>query len=84
MPNNRREFLKKLTPGAGIAACSPYQKGQRLGFASARCPGHFLTGLGPTAKNEIGQYIPLATKNSMNFAAALQTLTTLRLQRLVS
>ena len=27
-----------------------------------------LPGLGPTAKNEIGQYIPLATKHTANFA----------------
>ena len=27
-----------------------------------------LPGLGPSAKSEIGQYIPLATKHSVNFA----------------
>ena len=27
-----------------------------------------LPGLGPSAKNEIGQYIPLATKRRINFA----------------
>ena len=30
-----------------------------------------LPGLGPAAQNEIGQYIPLATKNTVNFAGQL-------------
>jgi len=29
-----------------------------------------LPGLGPSAQNEIGQYIPLATKHSIKFAGA--------------
>jgi spore coat protein A, manganese oxidase len=73
MPNNRREFLKKSAlAGAGIAFYPVLGKGRAWAFAqsptSIRKFVTSLPGLGPTARNEIGQYIPLATKHSINFA----------------
>ena len=73
MASNRRDFLKKAAlAGAGAAF---YQTlGKRRAWAFAQSPTNLrkfvvsLPGLGPSAKNEIGQYIPLATKQSVHFA----------------
>ena len=73
MANNRRDFLKKAAlAGAGAAMYQAMGKGRAWAFAQS--PNNIrkfvtsLPGLGPTAQNEIGQYIPLATKHSINFA----------------
>ncbi len=73
MPNNRRDFLKKAAmAGAGAALYKSFGKGRAWAFAQS--PTNIrkfvtsLPGLGPAAKNEIGQYIPLATKHTINFA----------------
>ena len=75
MANNRRDFLKKAAlAGAGAAMYQAMGKGRAWAFAQS--PNNIrkfvtsLPGLGPTAQNEIGQYIPLATKHSINFAGA--------------
>jgi spore coat protein A, manganese oxidase len=73
MANNRREFLKKTAlAGAGMALHPVLGKGRAWAFAQSPTNlRKFVTsvpGLGPSAKNEIGQYIPLATKHSINFA----------------
>ena len=73
MASNRRDFLKRAAiAGAGAAL---YQTlGKSRAWAFAQSPTNLrkfvtsLPGLGPSAKNEIGQYIPLATKHSINFA----------------
>ena len=66
---NRRDFLKATAVvGAGSVML------RRRAWAFAQSPTNLrkfvtsLPGLGPTGKNEIGQYIPLATKHSVNFA----------------
>jgi FtsP/CotA-like multicopper oxidase with cupredoxin domain len=73
MANNRRDFLKKAAlAGAGAALYQTLGKGRAWAFAQS--PTNLrkfvvsLPGLGPSAKNEIGQYIPLATKRSVHFA----------------
>jgi len=73
MPNSRRDFLKKTAiAGAGVAFTPIFGKGRAWAFAQSPVNlRKFVTsvpGLGPSAKNEIGQYIPLATKHSINFA----------------
>jgi spore coat protein A len=73
MPNNRRDFLKKAAmASAGAALYKSFGKGRAWAFAqSPKNIRKFVTslpGLGPAAKNEIGQYIPLATKHTINFA----------------
>lgn len=73
MPNTRREFLKKTAlAGAGIAFSPAFGKGRAWAFAQSPTNiRKFVTsvpGLGPSAKNEIGQYLPLATKHTINFA----------------
>jgi spore coat protein A, manganese oxidase len=73
MASNRREFLKRAAmAGAGTAL---YQTlGKSRAWAFAQSPVNLrkfvtsLPGIGPSAKNEIGQYIPLATKRTINFA----------------
>jgi spore coat protein A len=66
---NRRHFLKS-TAMAGTAAMM--LRGRAWPFAQS--PTNLrkfvtsLPGLGPSGKNEIGQYIPLATKKTINFA----------------
>ena len=66
---NRRHFLKS-TAMAGTGAL--LLRGRAWPFAQS--PTNLrkfvtsLPGLGPSGKNEIGQYIPLATKNTINFA----------------
>jgi spore coat protein A len=73
MASNRREFLKKATQ-AGAGAALYQALGKSRAWAFAQSPTNLrkfvvsLPGLGPSAKNEIGQYIPLATKHSINFA----------------
>lgn len=71
--SNRREFLKRAAlAGAGAAMYQTLGKGRAWPFAQS--PTNLrkfvtsLPGLGPSAKNEIGQHIPLATKRSINFA----------------
>jgi hypothetical protein len=66
---NRRRFLKSSAmAGAGALALS----GRAWPFAqSPTNVRKFVTslpGLGPAAQNQIGQYIPLATNHSLNFA----------------
>jgi spore coat protein A, manganese oxidase len=66
---NRRDFVKTATlAGASTLAL----RGKAWPFAQS--PNNIrkfvvsLPGLGPAAKNEIGQYIPLATKRTTTFA----------------
>jgi hypothetical protein len=73
MASNRRNFLRKAAlAGAGAAVYQTLGKGRAWAFAQS--PTNLrkfvtsLPGLGPSAKNEIGQYIPLATKHSIRFA----------------
>jgi spore coat protein A, manganese oxidase len=73
MASNRRDFLKKTAlAGAGAAMYQAMGKGRAWAFAQS--PTNLrkfvvsLPGLGPSAKNEIGQYIPLATKRTIHFA----------------
>jgi spore coat protein A, manganese oxidase len=75
MANNRRDFLKKAAlAGAGAAMYQAMGKGRAWAFAQS--PANIrkfvtsLPGLGPAAQNEIGQYVPLATKHSIKFAGA--------------
>jgi spore coat protein A, manganese oxidase len=73
MASNRRDFLKRTAlAGAGAAFYQSLGKGKAWAFAQSptgiRKFVTSLPGLGPTAKNEIGQYIPLATKRTINFA----------------
>jgi spore coat protein A, manganese oxidase len=69
---NRRTFVKStVLAGAGTLAF------RRRAWAFAQSPTTIrkfvtsLPGLGPSAKNEIGQYIPVAGKNTINFAGQL-------------
>ena len=73
MASNRRDFLKRAAlAGAGAAFYQTVGKGRAWAFAQS--PTNIrkfvtsLPGLGPSAKNEIGQYIPLATKRTIKFA----------------
>jgi spore coat protein A len=66
---NRRHFLKSAAmAGAGAIVL------RERAWPFAQSPTNLrkfvtsLPGLGPSEKNEIGQYIPLATKQSVNFA----------------
>ncbi|PYX35181.1 MAG: hypothetical protein DMG81_18565, partial [Acidobacteria bacterium] len=73
MSNNRRDFLKKAAlAGAGAALYHTAGKGRAWAFAQSptriRKFVTSLPGLGPSAQNEIGQYLPLATKHTINFA----------------
>jgi spore coat protein A len=73
MAANRRDFLKKAAfAGAGAALYQTLGKGRAWAFAQSptnlRKFAVSLPGLGPSAKNEIGQYIPLATKHTIKFA----------------
>ena len=73
MATNRRDFLKKAAFAAAAAALSQ-TLGKGRAWAFAQSPTNLrkfavsLPGLGPSAKNEIGQYIPLATKHTIKFA----------------
>jgi spore coat protein A len=59
---------------AGAGAALYQTLGKSRAWAFAQSPTNLrkfvtsLPGLGPSAKNEIGQYLPLATKHSINFA----------------
>lgn len=73
MATNRRDFLKKAAfAGTGAALYQTLGKGRAWAFAQSptnlRKFAVSLPGLGPSAKNEIGQYIPLATKHTIPFA----------------
>jgi hypothetical protein len=66
---NRRHFVKT----AALAGASTLTlRGKAWPFAQS--PSNIrkfivsLPGLGPGAKNEIGQYLPLATKHTTTFA----------------
>ena len=73
MASNRRDFLKKAAL-AGTGAVMYQVMGKGRAWAFAQSPTNIrkfvtsLPGLGPSAQNEIGQYIPLATKHSIKFA----------------
>jgi FtsP/CotA-like multicopper oxidase with cupredoxin domain len=74
---SRRRFLK-MAAGAGIAAGAtmalPWKFGVSRAYPFAQSPVNIrkfvtgLPGLGPTGANNIGQYIPLATKATIQFA----------------
>jgi len=72
MELNRRQFLKNAAmTGAGVALATTLD--YRSAFPFAQSPGirKFVTGLPGLTKagaNNIGQYIPLATKHTINFA----------------
>jgi len=73
MASNRRDFLKRAAiAGAGAALYQTFGKSRAWAFAQSPTDlRKFVTslpGLGPSAKNEIGQYIPLATKHTIHFA----------------
>ncbi|HLK09577.1 MAG TPA: hypothetical protein VKV30_16600 [Candidatus Angelobacter sp.] len=66
---NRRSFIKSTgIVGAGALALRGRAWPFSQGPAKVRKFVTSLPGLGPSGKNEIGQYIPLATKSTMNFA----------------
>lgn len=72
---NRRQFLK-YTAIAGAAATLPLRFGLRRAYPFAQSPTirKFITtlpGLGPSGANNIGQYIPLATKTTQTFAGLI-------------
>src|SRR5664280_1366197 len=81
---SRREFVKMTTAtvamvgvSASLGGCAtalrPKPVGATGGFAYSPQVRKFvvgLPGLGPTGANEIGQYIPLATKSTQRFAGA--------------
>jgi spore coat protein A, manganese oxidase len=75
MASNRRDFLKKAAL-AGTGAAMYQAMGKGWAWAFAQSPTNIrkfvtsLPGLGPSAQNEIGQYIPLATKHSVKFAGS--------------
>ena len=73
---SRREFVR-LTSGAGVAVGASmavpwaFDAAQALAFAQSTTVRKFVTtlpGLGPSGANNIGQYIPLATKTTRKFA----------------
>lgn len=69
----RRQFMKlAATAGAGAALYKSFWSGKAWAFAqSPTTIRKFITGLpglGPAGANNIGQYIPLATKNTATFA----------------
>ena len=65
---NRRHFFKTAALASGAMALC------RRAWPFAQSPANIrkflvsLPGLGPSAQNEIGQYLPLATKSTTNFA----------------
>jgi spore coat protein A, manganese oxidase len=67
----RRQLLKT---GAAASAAAGLTWGIRRAYPFAQSPTNIrkfvvdLPGLGPSGANQIGQYIPLATKTSKNFA----------------
>ena len=76
MKITRRQFLKSATiAGAGLAL--PLNFGVRRAYPFAQSPTNIrkfvttLPGLGPTGANNIGQYLPLATKTTTTFAGKL-------------
>jgi spore coat protein A len=70
----RRQILKA---GAAAGAAAGLTWGIRRAYPFAQSPTNIrkfvvnLPGLGPSGANQIGQYIPLATKTTMNFAGLL-------------
>jgi len=74
---SRRAFLR-MAAGAGVATCAtmalPWKLGVTRAYPFAQSPTNIrkfittLPGLGPGGANNIGQYIPLATKNTRMFA----------------
>ena len=69
----RRQFMKlAATAGAGAALYRALRPGRVWAFAQSPTNiRKFITalpGLGPAGANKIGQYIPLATKNTTTFA----------------
>lgn len=70
---NRRNFLKRtVLGGAGAALLGSF--GSRPAWAFAQSPTNIrkfitaLPGLSPASANSIGQYLPLASKQTTNFA----------------
>ncbi len=63
----RRQFLK-YSAAAGAAMTLPWGCGGSNGLRNIRKFVTSLPGLGPTGANEIGQYLPLATKTTQMFA----------------
>src|SRR6516225_499327 len=69
----RRRFLQ-LTAGTAAAATAAYVASSRRGWPFAQSPTNIrkfvtdLPGLGPAGANQIGQYLPLATKSTASFA----------------
>jgi spore coat protein A len=67
---NRRQFLKASAGAAALMGIRP------RAWAFAQSPTNIrkfvvtLPGLGPAAANNIGQYLPLATKTTTSFAGA--------------
>src|SRR5450759_1384937 len=71
--SNRRDFLRGVAmAGAGAALYGTF--GKRRAWAFAQSPTNIrkfattLPGLGPSGANNIGQYIPVATPTTLNFA----------------
>ena len=66
---NRRHFIKtSAMAGAGALLLRSRAWPFAQSPTAIRKFAVGLPGLGPTAKNEIGQYIPLATKHTTKFA----------------
>jgi len=73
MAITRRKFLG-MSAVAGASVLLPWKFGARSAFPFAQSPTNIrkfvttLPGLGPSGANNIGQYIPLATKHTVKFA----------------
>src|SRR6185369_7712173 len=74
--SNRRDFLRRAAmTGAGAALYGAF--GKRRAWAFAQSPTNIrkfvttLPGLGPLGANNIGQYLPLATRTNQTFAGLL-------------
>ncbi|HXY50241.1 MAG TPA: multicopper oxidase domain-containing protein [Terriglobales bacterium] len=70
---SRRDFLRQIAlTGAGTAVYQTLGRGYAWAFAQSPTKiRKFVTelpGLGPSGANRIGQYIPLATKRTIDFA----------------
>ncbi len=73
MKITRRQFLKSAAI-AGVGLSMPLKFGVRRAYPFAQSPTNIrkfvttLPGLGPGGANNIGQYLPLATKTTQTFA----------------
>ena len=73
MPMTKRKFIA-MTSATAAATYLPWRYSGGRAYAFAQSPTNIrkfvtdLPGLGPAGANQIGQYLPLATKSTVNFA----------------